>query len=134
MSPELWPLLEEAPSLADAFLTMAPTSGQSVATAAPAASASASTPSEEYLETLTLYYEEEVEGEAYFKAISEQSHLTADQAQKMYLMGEVEKKAAEVSALRPSLALFYWALCATELGFLTHSRFNRNLGSPWRPC
>ena len=32
------------------------------------------TPSPEYLKTLTLYYEEEVEGEAYFDRIAERLH------------------------------------------------------------
>ena len=57
-------MLTEVPPLAtaDAFLTMAPASGSAI-TASPAAStSSAAPPSDEYLKTLLLYFEEEVEG------------------------------------------------------------------------
>lgn len=46
-----------------------------------------------YLETLQLYYEEEIEGEAYFDAIAER--LTdPDEREKMHLMARVEAVAA----------------------------------------
>jgi dimethylamine/trimethylamine dehydrogenase len=57
-----------------------------------------STASPEYLKTLTRYYEEEIEGEAYFHAIADR--LTdPDQRAKMRLMAEVETYAA--AAVRP---------------------------------
>ncbi|MEM6618088.1 MAG: hypothetical protein AAF631_02165 [Pseudomonadota bacterium] len=51
-----------------------------------------------YLRTLTVYYEEEVEGEAYFHALAERLS-DPDQAAKMRLLGDVETYAAE--AVRP---------------------------------
>lgn len=50
-------------------------------------------PTQTYLDTLTLYYEEEIEGEAYFAAIAAQ--LTdPDRCAKMQLMADVETYAA----------------------------------------
>ncbi|MCR9113875.1 MAG: FAD-dependent oxidoreductase, partial [Rhodobacteraceae bacterium] len=55
---------------------------------------------QEYLEKLKLYYEEEIEGEAYFKAIA--ARLTdPEQRRKMQMMAEVETYAA--AAVRPLL-------------------------------
>lgn len=51
-------------------------------------------PSQAYLETLCKYYEEEVEGEAYFHAIAERSEQP-EQRRKMTLLAEVEALAAE---------------------------------------
>lgn len=55
-------------------------------------------PSAEYLKTLTRYYEEEIEGEAYFHAIADRLS-DPDQRAKMRLMAEVETYAA--AAVRP---------------------------------
>ena len=47
-----------------------------------------------YLETLQLYYEEEIEGEAYFARLSERFD-DPDHARKLHLLAEVERHAAE---------------------------------------
>jgi dimethylamine/trimethylamine dehydrogenase len=51
------------------------------------------TPTQKYLDTLKLYYEEEVEGEAYFDCIAERLDYP-DHKQKMRLMARVENYAA----------------------------------------
>jgi len=57
-------------------------------------------PSAKYLETLQLYYEEEIEGEAYFAALAER--LTdPEQRAKMQMMADVETYAA--AAVHPLL-------------------------------
>ncbi len=53
-----------------------------------------------YLDTLLLYYEEEIIGEAYFYALAARL-VELDQKQKMNLMGDVERHAA--NAVRPLL-------------------------------
>jgi dimethylamine/trimethylamine dehydrogenase len=53
------------------------------------------TPTQKYLDTLKLYYEEEVEGEAYFDGIAERLE-DPDHKQKMRLMARVENHAAAV--------------------------------------
>ena len=56
--------------------------------------------SQKYLDTLKLYYEEEVEGEAYFAALAER--LTdPDEKRKMQMMADVETFAA--AAVKPLL-------------------------------
>ena len=50
-------------------------------------------PSDKYLETLKLYYEEEVEGEAFFTGVADRL-ADPDQKAKMYLMAKVENYAA----------------------------------------
>lgn len=50
-------------------------------------------PSQRYLETLKLYFEEEIEGEAYFHAIAERLE-DPDHREKMELMAKVETFAA----------------------------------------
>ncbi len=57
-------------------------------------------PSQKYLETLLLYYEEEIVGEAYFYGLADRL-IEADQKKKMVLMGDVERHAA--NAVRPLL-------------------------------
>ncbi len=57
-------------------------------------------PSQKYLDTLKLYYEEEVEGEAYFAALAER--LTdPEEKRKMQMMADVETYAA--AAVKPLL-------------------------------
>jgi dimethylamine/trimethylamine dehydrogenase len=56
--------------------------------------------SQKYLDTLTLYYEEEVEGEAYFAALAERLS-DAEERRKMQMMADVETYAA--AAVRPLL-------------------------------
>lgn len=58
----------------------------------------ASAPSKKYLETLCRYYEEEVEGDAYFHAIAARL-TTPDERRKMTLVAEVETFAA--NSVRP---------------------------------
>lgn len=53
-------------------------------------------PSRTYLETLQLYFEEEIAGEAYFGAIA--ARLGGEERDKMQLMADVETRAAEVAA------------------------------------
>ncbi len=60
----------------------------------------ASEPSAKYLETLQLYYEEEIEGEAYFAALADRLEAP-EQKKKMRLMAEVESFAA--AAVQPLL-------------------------------
>lgn len=50
-------------------------------------------PTQKYLDTLQRYYEEEVQGEAYFDAIAERLK-DPDRKQKMHLMARVENYAA----------------------------------------
>ncbi|MEX0281202.1 MAG: hypothetical protein AB3N13_08445 [Arenibacterium sp.] len=50
-----------------------------------------------YLETLKLYYEEEIEGEAYFARLSERFD-NPDHTHKLRLLAEVERHAAEAVA------------------------------------
>lgn len=57
-------------------------------------------PDKTYLDTLLRYYEEEIEGEAYFAAIADRME-DADQKRKMQLLSEVETYAA--AAVRPLL-------------------------------
>lgn len=54
---------------------------------------SAEKPHKKYLETLKLYYEEEVEGEAYFSGVASRLH-DPDQCAKMHLLAAVENYAA----------------------------------------
>lgn len=56
--------------------------------------------SPDYLKTLTLYYEEEIEGEGYFRAIAERLD-EPDHREKMELMAQVETRAA--ASVRPLL-------------------------------
>ncbi|MEM7190794.1 MAG: hypothetical protein AAF439_14390, partial [Pseudomonadota bacterium] len=58
-------------------------------------------PGRKYRETLTLYYEEEIQGEAYFDTMAERMD-DPDHAQKMRLMADVERRAA--AHVRPLLA------------------------------
>jgi len=53
-------------------------------------------PTQAYLETLLLYYEEEVEGEAYFKALAEMAEKP-DHHDKLRLLAKVERHAADVT-------------------------------------
>jgi len=53
----------------------------------------AQAPTQKYLDTLQLYYEEEVEGEAYFDEIADRLQ-NPDHKQKMHLMAQVENYAA----------------------------------------
>ncbi len=56
-----------------------------------------------YEETLVAYFEEEIEGEAYFKALA--AHFSEPgAAEKLVLMGEVERCSANV--MRPLLAKY----------------------------
>ena len=65
--------------------------------AAATAAASSAEPSAEYLKTLLLYYEEEIEGEKYFHDYA--TKLTdPEQSRKMHLMGDVERHAADAVA------------------------------------
>ncbi len=56
--------------------------------------------SAEYLETLQLYYEEEIEGQAYFAALADRLDVP-DQQEKMRMMADVERFAA--AAVQPLL-------------------------------
>lgn len=47
----------------------------------------------DYLKTLTLYYEEEIEGEAYFARLAER-FTAPDHKRKLHLLAEVERHAA----------------------------------------
>lgn len=58
-------------------------------------------PSQTYLDTLLLYYEEEIMGEAYFRAVSLQ-YDEPDRREKMELMAQVERHAA--NAVLPLLS------------------------------
>jgi hypothetical protein len=71
-----------------------PAAAASAAAAAAAASAAESEPSAEYLATLLLYYEEEIEGEAYFHDYATKL-ADPEQRRKMHLMGDVERHAAD---------------------------------------
>ncbi len=59
-----------------------------------------SEPSQKYLDTLTLYYEEEVEGEAYFHALAER-FSDPEERRKMTMVGDVETYAYK--AVQPLL-------------------------------
>jgi dimethylamine/trimethylamine dehydrogenase len=59
-------------------------------------SARSATPTQTYLDTLLLYYEEEVEGAAYFQALAERAKK-ADHRDKLYLLARVEHRAAGVT-------------------------------------
>lgn len=70
-----------------------------------------SAPTPEYLTTLTRYYEEEIEGEAYFHALADR--LSApDQRAKMRLLAEVETYAA--AAVRPLIDKYALAPTAAD--------------------
>jgi dimethylamine/trimethylamine dehydrogenase len=58
--------------------------------------ASAPVPTQAYLETLLLYYEEEVEGEAYFEALADLTEKS-DHRDKLHLLARVEHHAASVT-------------------------------------
>ncbi len=69
--------------------------------------ASAPAPTQAYLETLLLYYEEEVEGEAYFATLADLAQRS-DHRDKLNLLARVENHAAGITfpliqkyALRP---------------------------------
>ena len=53
-------------------------------------------PTRKYLDTLLLYYEEEVEGEAYFQALAEMAERP-DHRNKLHLLARVEHHAASVT-------------------------------------
>ena len=53
-------------------------------------------PSQTYLDTLLLYFEEEVEGEAYFQALAERAKKPAHR-DKLHLLAKVEHHAASVT-------------------------------------
>jgi len=59
-------------------------------------SVSSDTPTQTYLDTLLLYYEEEVEGEAYFQTLAEMAKKP-DQRNKLQLLAKVEHHAASVT-------------------------------------
>lgn len=63
----------------------------------------ATTPTQKYLDTLLLYYEEEVEGEVYFQALGDRLDDTAQKA-KMVLMADVERYAS--ASVEPLLAKY----------------------------
>ena len=72
--------------------------GVAVSTAGAVASSvavdSSGYPVHDYRTILLIYYEEEVEGEAYFHSVADR--LTdPDEARKMHLLGDVERKAAD---------------------------------------
>lgn len=52
-------------------------------------------PTQKYLDTLLLYYEEEIEGEAYFQALAETAEKP-DHRDKLHLLAKVEHQAASV--------------------------------------
>ena len=54
------------------------------------------TPTQAYLDTLLLYYEEEVEGEAYFKALADFAKQP-DHRDKLNLLARVENHAANIT-------------------------------------
>ena len=60
--------------------------------------ATSAAPSEKYLETLVQYYEEEIEGEAYFAAIADRLD-DPEERRKMQMMADVETYAA--ASVRP---------------------------------
>ncbi|WP_135500892.1 FAD-dependent oxidoreductase [Roseovarius aestuariivivens] len=60
-------------------------------------------PGETYLKTLQLYYEEEIEGESYFREIAKRLDDPA-QREKMHLMADVETHAA--ASVKPLLAKY----------------------------
>ncbi|QGX97015.1 hypothetical protein EI983_01480 [Roseovarius faecimaris] len=70
-----------------------------------------STPTKEYLDTLTRYYEEEVEGEAYFYAIAERLS-DPEERRKMEMVAEVETYAA--AAVEPLLQKYDLAPASRE--------------------
>ena len=53
-----------------------------------------SEPSQAYLDTLCLYYEEEIMGEGYFNALADQMPVGAGERRKLRLLAEVERCAA----------------------------------------
>ncbi len=69
-----------------------------------------------YLDTLLLYYEEEVEGEAYFAELAQAFDAPEHQA-KLVLLGQVERHAAQ--ALEPLLAKY--GLTSDRIGALVQS-------------
>lgn len=62
-----------------------------------------SAPNKQYLDTLTRYYEEEIEGEAYFYAIAERLS-DPEEKRKMQMVAEVETYAA--AAVEPLLSKY----------------------------
>lgn len=65
----------------------------------------------DYLDTLTLYYEEEVEGEAYFAALAERLS-DPEERRKMQMMADLETHAA--AAVRPLLEKYALTPRSTE--------------------
>ena len=59
-------------------------------------SATSAVPTQVYLDTLLLYYEEEVEGEAFFQVLAEKAEKR-DHRDKLYLLAKVEHHAAKVT-------------------------------------
>ena len=57
---------------------------------------SSAAPTQAYLDTLLLYYEEEVEGEAYFQTLAEMAEKP-DHRDKLHLLARVEHHAASVT-------------------------------------
>ncbi len=53
-------------------------------------------PTQKYLDTLLFYYEEEVEGQAYFQALAEMAEKP-DHRDKLHLLAKVEHHAANVT-------------------------------------
>ncbi len=77
-------------------------------------------PTDQYLKTLKLYYEEEVEGEAYFAKLSERLQ-DPDHKEKMHLMALVENYAA--AAVEPLLQKYdLTPRCAEELRVSGHAQ------------
>lgn len=59
-------------------------------------SVSSAAPTQAYLDTLLLYYEEEVEGETYFKALADFA-AQPDHSDKLNLLAKVENHAANIT-------------------------------------
>lgn len=86
------------------------------------------TPTQKYLDTLLLYYEEEVEGEAYFQALAEMMDKP-DHYDKLHLLAKVEHHAAAVTL--PLIIKYALTPKSDAVLFQSGQDQARNTNNPW---
>lgn len=85
-------------------------------------------PSQKYLDTLLLYYEEEVEGEAYFQTLAEMAKIP-DHRDKLDLLAKVEHHAAAVTL--PLIRKYALVPRSDAILFQSGRDQARKLEKPW---
>ena len=85
-------------------------------------------PTQKYLDTLLLYYEEEVEGEAYFQTLAEMADAP-NHREKLHLLANVEHHAAAVTL--PLILKYGLTPRSDKILFQSGREQARKIESPW---